>query len=271
MLSTLSVNKVFTFLLFHFWICLTDSMKVFYSDPQFQRRTVSQDQFSSILDSPLTQFVPVNDGENFYIEHSKKPIFLNVKDLQEQNISEKTGNLFVYLGSKAGVEFVAVDLLVEKRHRLTDMVPPPLPVTLRQDGVKCKNLRSFSEELVDMDDASLLAHSRGMLVWHSNTQYCCKCGTRTKSQRAGASRKCTNEGCKASSYPRLEPASIMLITDRSGSHCLLGRKAAWPQVRTSVLPLFPPRVHSFVLFLTLSLSLPPSLSLPFSLRVVIQL
>jgi NAD+ diphosphatase len=77
-----------------------------------------------------------------------------------------------------------------------------------------------------------------MIVWHNNTHFCCKCGFKTVSQRCGASRKCTNDACKLSSYPRLEPASIMLITDKSGENCLLGRKAVWPQGRYSALSGF---------------------------------
>ena len=165
------------------WICLTDSLKMFYSDLNFERKAVSQTLFDEILKSPLTQFVPVSNGDNFYIDATKKPIFLNAKDLEEGEKSESAidDKLFIYLGSKGGVEFVAVDFLSEKKEtrvktRSGEESPPAvikpstLPLRLLTEGIKSKNLRSFSEELVDADDASLLAHARGMVVWHTNTQ-----------------------------------------------------------------------------------------------------
>ena len=233
--------------LFHMWISISDSLKVFYSDSKFERKPVSQKQFDEILINPLTQFVPVSNGDNFYVEATLKPIYLNVEDLDVKDESQKDEKLFVYLGSKAGVEFVAVDIISEKKLKSSDKtsetiqsepIPSKLPLRLQTSGIKSDMLRSFSEQLVDHDDASLLAHARGMIVWHTNTQYCCKCGSKTKPQRAGASRKCINENCKSSSYPRLEPASIMLITDRTGDYCLLGRKSIWPVGRYSALAGF---------------------------------
>lgn len=236
------LTVVCIFALFQFWLCIADALKVFYSDSNFERKAVSQKLFDEILISPLTQFVPVSNGDNFYVDATKRPIFLNAEDLEEEN-RKSEDRLFVYLGSKAGVEFVAVDLISEKKAKSTEVSceetkPSTLPLRLQTVGVKSNVLRSFSEELVDCDDASLLAHARGMIVWHTSTQFCCKCGSKTKPQRAGASRKCINEECKSSSYPRLEPASIMLITDRTGDYCLLGRKSIWPVGRYSALAGF---------------------------------
>lgn len=237
----LTVFSIATFLLT--WHSAADSLKVFYADTKFERKTVTKQTFDDILKSPFTQFVPVSNGNNFYIEESKRPIYLSCTDLHEVEILDDREKLFVYLGSKAGVEFVAVDLVPE--HNVKSATSDgasknrsTLPLCLRKDEIKEDMLRSFSEQLADFDDASLLAHARGMVVWHNNTKFCCKCGSKTKSQRAGSSRKCVNEGCKASSYPRLEPASIMLITDRTGDHCLLGRKAIWPTGRYSALAGF---------------------------------
>lgn len=234
---------VYILVTFCTWPTLSDSLKIFYTDNHFERKSVNQKKFDDILGSPLTQFVPVCNGDNFYIDDTKRPVFLDAADLEQCVKPEGEENLFVYLGSKAGVEFVAVDLQSEKLATKTVLDNPTsavsqLPLRLRANGVKVDMLRSFSEQLADFDDASLLAHARGMVVWHNSTQFCCKCGSRTKSQRAGSSRKCVNDACKSSSYPRLEPASIMLITDRTGEHCLLGRKAAWPVGRYSALAGF---------------------------------
>ena len=223
------------------WHSFSDSMNIFYSDVNFARRTVTQKCFDEILGSSLTHFVPVSKGENFYIEESKRPVFLRNTDLQDSDALSGNKLLYVYLGSKAGIEYVAVDLPSGDSNPAAEGATSPaspLPLRLRQLDIKSDNLRSFSEQLADFDDASLLAHARGMIVWHNSTGFCCKCGSKTNPQRAGSSRKCSNDACKSSSYPRLEPASIMLITDRAGSHCLLGRKAAWPVGRYSALAGF---------------------------------
>lgn len=233
--------------IFYTWTCLADSLKVFYSDSKFERKPVDQKRFNELLINPSTHFVPVTNGDSFYYEETKKPIYLTASDLQGEN--DHSNSLFVYLGFKAGIEYVGVDLISEKLDKKSELITalvespvssclPSLPLSLLKKGVKQSNLRSFSEQLIDCDDASLLAHARGMIVWHNNTKFCCKCGSKTVSQRCGASRKCVNDSCKSSSYPRLEPASIMLITDKSGENCLLGRKAVWPQGRYSALSGF---------------------------------
>ena len=174
--------------------------------------------FDAIVnDREMTRFVPVYRGDSFYHEPAPegKPraLYLAVADLPSPLPPD---TVLVYLGRKQDVTYVALDL-------------PTLPVALQADtGAKVAMLRNFSETLADEEEAGLLAYARGMCVWHRRTRFCSNCGSETKAQRYGASRKCTNEACKASSYPRIEPASIQLITDRAESHALLGRKKEWP-------------------------------------------
>ena len=86
------------------WYSFSDSMNIFYSDSNFARRTVTQKGFDEILGSSLTHFVPVSKGENFYIEETKRPIFLRNTDLQDLDALSGNKLLYVYLGSKAGIE-----------------------------------------------------------------------------------------------------------------------------------------------------------------------
>lgn len=215
-------------------------MRIFYADSgSFDRKTPdSPNHFQQILkNQETTRFVPVRNGDSFFAESSMRATYLSAADLGPQlatttaavtDSSANNATLFVYLGGRQDVDYVAVDLTDETLH--------PLP--LQQKDVKCAMLRNFSEDLIDEDEASLLAYARGICVWHRNTQYCAKCGSRTKPQRYGSSRKCTNDACRASSYPRIEPASIQLVTDRSQLFALLGRKKEWPQGRYSCLAGF---------------------------------
>jgi hypothetical protein len=141
------------------WICFADSLKVFYSDSMFERKAVNQKRFDDLLINPSTHFVPVTNGDNFYYEETKKPIYLTTNDLQGE--SDHSNSLFVYLGFKAGIEYIGVDLISEKIETKSESVTsvigtpvssslPPLPLSLLKKGVKQSNLRSFSEQLVVM-------------------------------------------------------------------------------------------------------------------------
>ena len=59
---------------------------------------------------------------------------------------------------------------------------------------------------------------------------------RTKFCDYGHSRICSNDQCKNKSFPRLDPAVIMLITYKN--YCLLGRQKVWPKGMHSTLAGF---------------------------------
>ncbi|MGE3476452.1 MAG: NAD(+) diphosphatase [Rhodospirillaceae bacterium] len=71
--------------------------------------------------------------------------------------------------------------------------------------------------------ASRLVYARAMAIWHQNHPHCSRCGAKTASTESGHSRTCG--ACGYRSFPRTDPAVIMLITQ--GDTCLLGRKAEW--------------------------------------------
>ncbi len=73
--------------------------------------------------------------------------------------------------------------------------------------------------------ASKLVYARAMAIWHLNHPHCSRCGAPTRATESGHSRTCTSSVCGHRTFPRTDPAVIMLITD--GERCLLGRKAEW--------------------------------------------
>jgi NAD+ diphosphatase len=99
-----------------------------------------------------------------------------------------------------------------------------------------RDLREFGP-LLPRDQGSVLAYARGLLHWHERHGFCGVCGSPTLSDHGGHLRKCTNEACGASHFPRTDPAVIMLIHDGAGS-CLLGRQASWPPGMHSTLAGF---------------------------------
>ena len=82
--------------------------------------------------------------------------------------------------------------------------------------------------------ASLFAQAKALLHWQSQSRYCGRCGGLTELKSAGYSAACGN--CGLVVYPQTHPATIMCVSD--GEHLLLGRQAAWPEKRWSLLAGF---------------------------------
>jgi NADH pyrophosphatase NudC (nudix superfamily) len=103
---------------------------------------------------------------------------------------------------------------------------------------QCKPLREFGDSLESSHDAGILATANGLVEFHKSHGYCSRCGGSTKSSKAGGSRTCTNESCRRSVYPRIDSATIMLVTSPCENYALLGRKKSWPAGRYSTLAGF---------------------------------
>ena len=101
-----------------------------------------------------------------------------------------------------------------------------------------RSLREVSERITDYEAISILAQAVGLNTWHLRTQFCSRCGTEVKAEKAGTVLRCQSENCKASHYPRIEPATMNFITDESNQYTLLGRKSNWPKGRYSCLAGF---------------------------------
>lgn len=90
--------------------------------------------------------------------------------------------------------------------------------------------------LLSEPEAALLAYARALSYWRARHRRCGSCGARNQSLRAGHVLRCTNPSCAQESFPRLDPAIIVLVTD--GERALLGRQASWPPNRYSTIAGF---------------------------------
>jgi len=113
---------------------------------------------------------------------------------------------------------------------LVDLAPEA-PVN---EACEClAELRPLANEL-EPAEAGLVAYARALQLWHANHRFCGRCGAPTRSERAGHMRRCT--ACDAQSFPRLDPAIIVLVHD--GQRALLGRQASWQPNRYSTIAGF---------------------------------
>ncbi|MEQ9350065.1 MAG: NAD(+) diphosphatase, partial [Alphaproteobacteria bacterium] len=135
---------------------------------------------------------------------------------------EADGDTPIYLGVYARRHYFAADL--------SRAAEPPLAALgaftdLRQAG-----------PLLPRFEGSLLAYARGLVHWHGRHGYCGVCGARTRPADGGHVRRCANDSCGATHFPRTDPAIIVLVTH--GDQALVGRSPHWPVGTYSALAGF---------------------------------
>jgi len=92
------------------------------------------------------------------------------------------------------------------------------------------DLRSVAT-LMGAEEGALAVQAKAMLHWRRQHRFCGHCGAPTRIEEAGYVSRCTGETCGQLSFPRVDPAIIVLVT--SGERCLLGRQPHWPEGRYS--------------------------------------
>jgi NAD+ diphosphatase len=96
-------------------------------------------------------------------------------------------------------------------------------------------LREISTRL-DASHASLAAYARAIIAWQNNHQHCGICGAPNNTTEGGFVMACSDSACGHRSFPRLDPAVIVLV--HHNDHALLGRQTNWPERRFSTIAGF---------------------------------
>ena len=133
--------------------------------------------------------------------------------LAAANLPPTDSNPLALLGMMDGAPVFAVDF--------SDVEDPAtlLPETLGA----LLDLRGVAG-LVPAEQASMLAHARGLMFWRTRHKFCGVCGAPTAPRSAGNALACT--ACNTQHFPRTDPAVIMLVVD--GERCLLGHSQRFP-------------------------------------------
>jgi NAD+ diphosphatase len=137
-----------------------------------------------------------------------------------------------------GMDARLADSIYLGQQDATHLFAVALPDELTGDALDAGWFGNFRGLMSGLDsaDAALLAYAKGMVEWHRRHQHCGVCGAPNKVQRGGFAMDCSDEGCGQRSFPRIDPAIIVLVTD--GERCLLGRQTTWPEGRYSTLAGF---------------------------------
>lgn len=141
------------------------------------------------------------------------------------------GETWVLLGIRDNTPHVAVDLSAHE----PDVFDAHIP-----DEADFLDLRATGGQ-IEAGEAPVLALARGLMYWHRTHQFCPNCGSRTRVTDAGHVRRCTNESCGRSHFPRTDPAVIMLVSHLfpdGVERCLMGWSTRWDMRMYSTLAGF---------------------------------
>lgn len=112
-----------------------------------------------------------------------------------------------------------------------------LPAPELPESTELGELRALAPQM-QADEASLLAYARALVLWRSRHRFCGVCGAPNLRARAGHVMRCSRESCAHETFPRLDPAIIVLVSDPHDERALLGRQAAWAKGRYSTIAGF---------------------------------
>ena len=135
----------------------------------------------------------------------------------------------ILLGDRGGVPYLSVDVSELPPSDL-ESNSPPLLSELGQFVMP----RTISPTLpaFDMGITALALH---FSAWDQVSQYCGRCGHQTQPRQGGVSRACCDQDCGEVLFPRINPAVIMLIRDRTDEHIILGKSPHLPTGMATVL------------------------------------
>ncbi|MEL0634756.1 NAD(+) diphosphatase [Pseudoalteromonas carrageenovora] len=176
--------------------------------------------------SAKSKWLLVNNNHTLFFKDSPQVCYLTHQQVAHLDLSNA-----IFLGSGDDENGVfALD--VSKIH--DDELAPVI------GNAQFFDIRQYGPQ-VDMQDGSIAALARGLCYWHATHSFCGRCGSKNKLVEAGHSRLCENEHCKHPTFPRTDPAVIMVVTKVFADgveRCLLGRQAIWPQGMYSSLAGF---------------------------------
>lgn len=191
-------------------------------DRLVQHRDDSQ-WVSRALNSNAARFVPMWRSRSL-IEVQKQgqiAVYLEPGALQNlESIQPPT-----LLGTDGKRYFFAVSINDRQREALLTLHPQASFVDLRRAAVD-----------MDAKHAGILAYAKALHYWQHRHKFCGVCGHPNLLHSAGHKMVCSNEECARQSFPRIDPAIIVLVTHENA--CMLGRNSSWAANRFSTLAGF---------------------------------
>ena len=175
------------------------------------------------LNSDAARFVPMWRSRSLIEVSSEGQIAVYLKQGELDDLDSIQPPTL--LGTDGKRYFFAVSINDRQREAVLEMHPEARFLDLRRASVD-----------MDAKHAGVLAYAKALHYWQHRHGFCGVCGHPNSLQSAGHKLVCTNEECARQSFPRIDPAIIVLVTH--GNACLLGRNVNWPAKRFSTLAGF---------------------------------
>ncbi|MFC1777182.1 NAD(+) diphosphatase [Pseudomonadota bacterium] len=175
------------------------------------------------LKDPNTRFVPLWHSRSL-LERTVDgtlAIYLSPADLSEPDRIQPP----TLLGNDGEREYFAVSVTNSQKDEILAKSPQARFADLRRASID-----------MAAKHAGILAYARALHYWQHRHAFCGVCGEPNLLRSAGHRMMCSNEECARESYPRIDPAIIVLVTHKDS--CLLGRNTKWPPKQFSTLAGF---------------------------------
>lgn len=172
---------------------------------------------SAALADPATRFLPIFDDR--CLIHGDRAAMLSMEEIRD-HVPDPSDAIF--LGRLEGNFIFAVSIEEKSNSSFAD-------------GQTLAGLRELTALLVE-SEAALLAYAKAMVGWQQSHRHCGRCGAICRPDEGGFVMECTRAMCSQRSFPRLDPAIIVLV--HKGGKCLLGRQIRWPDGRFSTIAGF---------------------------------
>lgn len=194
-----------------------------FAGPFIDRRAELRDDPNWLLaarEDPHTRYVLAAGGAHLVRASAAEVVLLGNGD---ELVARAQDTSFTLLGWFRGSRTVLVEYTPEA-------IGAALP-----EATELRELRPLAP-MLPPDAASLLAYVRALVHWRARHRFCGQCGAPNVPIRAGHVMRCT--ACGTETFPRLDPAIIVLVADAGGDRALLGRQASWPAGRYSTIAGF---------------------------------
>lgn len=178
---------------------------------------------ATTLTDPNTRLVPLWRSRSLLKRGAEGTIaiYLSPSELTEPDRIQPP----TLLGNDGEREYFAVSVTDNQKDTILAEFPE----------VRFADLRRASIDMA-AKHAGILAYARALHYWQHRHAFCGVCGHPNLLRSAGHRMLCSNEECARESYPRIDPAIIVLVTHKDT--CLLGRNAKWPPKQFSTLAGF---------------------------------
>lgn len=189
-------------------------------------------QLKQLRNASDTRLIPVRHGKSLVAANAATPAALMLK------ADARHADIEVFLGLVDSQAYFAIDVSALSDSEADELTASAIDAQDQQQVGLFSDLRQIGP-LMPAREGSMLAYARGLVYWNSHTRHCSQCGSALQSVNGGHVRTCTQ--CEHMSFPRTDPAVIMLVTHKPANSpeiCLLGRSPAFPEGVYSTLAGF---------------------------------